>query len=198
MSAGPIIVIAKEAPKVLENWYKSSDAAHKVIIRHACIGGAIVLIPLPIVGEAACIANQIVMYRALNKLTGVKFSEEVLKNIGKFVLSQVAGALGFSVAILGGVAVVKFVPGLNFLASVVEAPAAGVANYVCGKVYYEMLGGFIRNGGGEGLSNDEIISKMKNEMVSKEKINEMKNEAKKETKGVRYKDFMGEAKKVVG
>lgn len=186
-----------DAAKVLERWYNASDEAHKAIIRHSCIGGAISLIPLPVVGEVAVIANQIAMYHALNKLTGVKFSEKVLKNIGKFIVSQVAGVLGGAFALLAGTAVVKFVPGLNFLGGILAAPAAGVANYVCGKVYYEMLGGFIRNGCGGDLSDDEIIQRMKDEMVSKEKIDEMRGEAKKEMKGANYKNFINEAKEVV-
>lgn len=197
MSAGPVVIIAKEAPKVLKHWYESSDDAHKVIIRHACIGGAIALIPIPVVDGVAVVANQIMMYHSLNKLTGVKFSDKVLKNIGKLIVSQVAGTLGGVFALFAGVTAAKCVPVLNLFAGVVAAPAAGVANYVCGKVYYEMLGGFIRNGGGEDLPDEEIIRRMKDEMVSKEKIKEMKSEAKKEMKGANYKAFKNEAKEVV-
>lgn len=190
-------VVGAAASIALKNWYNSSDEAHKIIIRHACIGGAIVLIPLPVVGEVAVLANQIWMYRELNKLTGVRFSENALKSIGKFIISQVAGILGGVFAVLVGVAVAKWVPGLNFVAGFIAAPAAGVANYVCGKVYYEMLGGYIRNGGDGGLSEGEIVQRMKAEMVSKEKIGEMRNEAKKTMKNVNYNDFKDEAKEVV-
>lgn len=190
-------VISGAACAALNAWYASSDVAHKIIIRHACIGGAIALIPLPVVCEVAVVANQIWMYRDLNKLTGIKFSENVLKSIGKFIVSQVAGILGGVFAVLVGVAVAKWVPGLNFIAGFIAAPAAGVANYVCGKVYYEMLGGYIRNGGDRDLSEDEIIQRMKAEMVSKEKIGEMRDEAKKIMKDVNYGDYKNEAKGVI-
>lgn len=189
-------IIGKAASQALVNWYNSSDAAHKIIIRHACIGGAIVLIPLPVVGEVAVIANQIWMYRELNKLTGVKFSENVLKCIGKFIVSQVAGVLGGVFAVLAGVAVAKCIPGLNFVAGFIAAPAAGVANYVCGKVYYEMLGGYIRNCGDNNLSDDEIIRRMKAGMVTDDKIREMQSEAKKDMKDADYAAYKDDAKKV--
>lgn len=190
--------VGEAVRQAMQQWYDSSDEAHKAIIRYACIGGATALIPLPVVGEVADIAIQIMMYRALNKLTGVKFSEKVLRNVGKVIVANVAGVLGGVFALLAGTAAVKFIPVLNFLGGALAAPAAGVAFYVCGKVYYEMLGGFIRNGCGEGLSEDEIVQRMKDEMVSDEQIKAMQKEAKKEMKDVNYKDFKEEAKEVVG
>lgn len=145
-------------------------------------------------GEQPAIANDPELPR---KASRPRFSENVLKSIGKFIVSQVAGILGGVFAVLVGVAVAKWVPGLNFIAGFIAAPAAGVANYVCGKVYYEMLGGYIRNGGDRDLSEDEIIQRMKAEMVSKEKIGEMRDEAKKIMKDVNYGDYKNEAKGVI-
>ena len=90
------------------------DEAEKLIVKHSCIGGAITLIPVPVVGEIAVIVNQIAMYRGLNKLIGIKFSKNVMKVIGRFLVSQVAGVLVAGTALFAVGAVLKFIPGVNF------------------------------------------------------------------------------------
>lgn len=178
-------------------WYRTQDEAHQTIFTHSCIGGAIALIPIPVVGELAVIANQIAMYRKLNQLTGVVFSKNVMKNIGKFVVSQVAGILGGVAVLFGLGAALKFIPGVNFAAGLLTASTAGVANYVCGKVYYEMLGGFINKGGGENLSDEEIIRRMKSEMPSEDRIKAMKSDAQRTMKGANYASYKGQAQDCV-
>ena len=184
----------RHAAKAMQLWYNSQDEAQKLIIRHACIGGAIAMIPIPLVGEISVIVNQIAMYRGLNKLTGVTFSQAVLKNIGKVLLSQVAGVLGGVAALFTVSAAVKFIPGVNFLAGFAQAPIAGVANYVCGVAYFKMLGGFIAAGGGEGLSDGEIIKRMKEYSLSAEEIRAAEEEAKLHMRGVDYGSYKSEAR----
>ena len=184
----------KIAGKQVQYWYDSQDEAQKLIFRHSCIGGAIALIPIPVVGEIAVIVNQIAMYRGINKLAGVSFSQNVLKNIGKFLLSQAAGVLGGMAALFGIGAAVKFIPGLNFVAGFAQAPVAGVANYVCGIAYFKMLGGFIEAGGSEGLSDDEIIRRMKEHSLSEEEIRQAQAEARQQMKDADYSSFKSEAK----
>ena len=183
----------KVAGRAVEQWYNSQDEAQKLILKHSCIGGAIALIPIPVVGEIAVIVNQITMYRGINKLTGVSFSQNVLKNIGKFIVSQVAGVLGGMTAVFGIGAAIKFIPGLNFLAGIAQAPIAGVANYVCGIVYFKMLGGIIAAGGLEGLSDEEIMRRIKAQMLSPDEIRKAKAEAKERMKGADYKAHKSEA-----
>ena len=172
----------KIAGKSMSHWFNSQDEAQKLIFRHSCIGGAIALIPIPIVGEIAVIVNQIAMYRGINKLVGISFSQSVLKNIGKFLLSQAAGAIGGMAALFGVGAAVKFIPGLNFIAGFAQAPVAGVANYICGIVYFNMLGGFMEEGGSDGLSDDEIIRRMKAHSPSDSDIRSVKADAQRKMK----------------
>ena len=184
----------KIAGKQVQYWYDSQDEAQKLIFRHSCIGGAIALIPIPVVGEIAVIVNQIAMYRGINTLAGVSFSQNVLKNIGKFLLSQAAGVLGGMAALFGIGAAVKFIPGLNFIAGFAQAPVAGVANYVCGIAYFKMLGGFIAAGGSSGLSDDEIIRRMKDQALSDSEIRQAKADAEGKMKDANYASFKSEAK----
>ncbi len=186
--------IVRHAGKFLQQWYRSQDEAHQAIFVHSCIGGAIALMPFPIVGELSVIANQIAMYRKLNRLAGITFSKNVMKGIGKFVLSQVAGILGGMAVLFGAGAALKFIPGVNFAAGLLTASAAGVANFVCGKVYWEMLGGFIKSGGDGSLSDEEILNRMKREMPSDETIKAMKSDAKKAMKGANYSKYKEDAR----
>lgn len=186
----------KAAGDAAIQWYRSTDEAQKLIIRHSCIAGAIALIPLPVVGEIAIIVNQVAMYRGINRLAGVTFSQNVLKNIGKFLLSQVAGILGGAAAIFGIAAAVKFIPGLNFLAGVAEAPIAGVANYICGIAYFKMLGGYIVACGGSAFSDEETLRRMKEQSLSNDDIRNLKTEAEEKMKGVNYASFKSEAEAV--
>ena len=183
----------RHAAKAMQLWYNSQDEAQKLIIRHSCIGGAIALIPIPLVGEISVIVNQVAMYRGLNKLTGVSFSQNVLKSVGKVLLSQVAGALGGAAALFTVGAAAKFIPGVNFLAGFAQAPGAGVVNYVCGMAYLKMLGGFIAAGGCEGLSDEEIVSRMREHSLSADEIRAAKAEAQKRMKDADYAAYKSEA-----
>ena len=187
----------KFASQAFVHWYNSTNEAQKLIVRHSCIAGAIVLIPIPIVGEVAIIVNQLAMYRGINRLAGITFSQNVLKNLGKFLLSQVAGILGGMVTLFGIAAAVKFIPVANFLAGVAEAPVAGITNYICGIAYFEMLGGYIKAGGGSFLSDEETLRRMKEHSLSDDDIRNLKSEAKEKMKDVDYASFKSEAAAVV-
>lgn len=171
--------------------------AEKLIAKHSCIGGAITLIPVPVVGEIAVIVNQIAMYRGLNKLIGIKFSKNVMKVIGRFLVSQVAGVLVAGTALFAVGAVLKFIPGVNFFAGLAQAGVAGVANYVCGVVYWKMLGGFIAAGGTDGLSDDEIISRMKAQTLSEEEIKKAGEIAKECMKDADYESYKKDAQSCI-
>lgn len=167
----------------------NKEEANNAIIKHSCIGGAIALVPVPVVGEIAVVVNQLAMYRKLNELAGVKFSENVLKNIGKFLLSQLAGVFGGMAAIIGVTTVVKFIPGLNFVAGLAAAPIAGAANYVCGRAYAEMIGGFVAKGGADNLSDEEIIAAIKAGLPSEERLKKFHTEGKSKMADVKFSDY---------
>ena len=97
-------------------------------------------------------------------------------------------------ALFGIGAAVKFIPGLNFVAGFAQAPVAGVANYVCGIAYFKMLGGFIATGDSSGLSDDEIIRRMKDQSLSESEIRQAKADAEGKMKGANYASFKFEAK----
>lgn len=183
----------KAGAKALEQWYNAQDEAGKAMFRHACIGGAIAAVPFPFVGEVAVIANQLIMYGKLNQLAGVKFSDKLMKNIGKFLLSQMAGVLGGLAVLLGAAAVMKFIPVLNFVGGAVSASAAGVANYLCGITYWKMLGGFIAAKGDGDMSDAEILKYFKGNIPSEEEIRKMHREAKAKMSGANYNAYKNEA-----
>lgn len=186
--------LGKTGAKCLEQWAKAQDDVVNLIFKHSCIGGAIALIPIPVVGEIAVIVNQIAMYRGINKLVGINFTDNILKNIGKFLLSQLAGIGVGMAALLGITAAAKFIPGFNFIAGFAQAPAAGVANYVCGIAYYRMLGKFLENGGSDNSSEEDIIRMMRNSALSEEELRHVKKEAESRMDGANYSSFKSEAK----
>lgn len=190
---GCVGAYGKMAAKALEQWYKSQDDAHRLIFKHACIGGGIALIPLPLVGEVAVIINQIAMYKGINDLVGIKFSDSVLRNIVKFTISQLAG-IGAGMAVLLGVSAVgKWIPGFNFLAGFMAAPVAGVANYACGIVYYNMLGNYLKSGGDGSGSDAEIIAAIKQHSLSDAELRRIKEDAERRMKNADYKKYTAEA-----
>ena len=178
----------------LERWSNAREEIKKLVFKHSCIGGAIALIPIPVAGEVAVIINQVAMYRGINKLVGINFSDNILKNIGKFLLSQLAGVGVGMAALIGVTAVGKFIPGLNFLAAIAQAPAAGVANYVCGIAYYHMLGKFLKSGGNAYFSEDDVIRMMRNSSLSLDELKKVKEEAEKQMKNANYESFKTEAR----
>lgn len=185
----------KVALKSAEDWYRMQDKISQMIIEHSCIAGAISLLPIPGIVECGCFANQITMYVRINKMAGVSFSKNVLKSIGKFLVSQLAG-LGVCLAVsVVATSVMRFIPGVNLMAGFVQAPLVGVVNYTCGMVYYKMLGKFLAAGGGDGLSDDEIIRRMKDCSLSKDEILSVKNDAEKAMKGANYSSFRSRAEK---
>lgn len=177
----------------MQQWYDSQDEAQKLIVRHSCIGGAIALIPIPLAGEIAVVANQIAMYRGLNRLAGVAFSQQLLKNVVKFLVSQVAGVFGGMAVLLGIESVAKFIPGMNFIAGIAQAPTYAAVNYVCGVSYFKMLGGVIAAGGTDGLSDAEILDRLKANVPSAEEIRQTRTKAKEQLKGADYAAYKKEA-----
>jgi uncharacterized protein (DUF697 family) len=179
----------------VERWNNAREDVKKLIFKHSCIGGAIALIPIPFAGEIAVIINQVAMYRGINELVGIKFSDNILKNIGNFLLSQLAGIGMGLAALLGLTAAGKLIPGLNFIAALVQAPAAGIANYACGIIYYRMLGKFLKAGGSGNSSDEEIIRLMRRNALSEYELEQIKNEAERQMKGADYSSFKSEAQK---
>ena len=183
----------KIALKSASQWYNMQDEVSQMIIEHSCIAGAISLLPIPGVVECGCFANQITMYVRINKMAGVSFSKNVLKCIGKFLVSQLAGlGVGLAGAVVATSAL-RFIPGVGVIAGFVQAPLVGVVNYTCGMVYYKMLGKFLEAGGGDGLSDDEIIKRMKDCSLSNAEVLSVKEDAQNAMKGANYSSFRSRA-----
>ena len=180
----------KVAGSSLLNYYRSADDVEKSIVSHSVTAGALALVPLPGYSEAACLLVQMGMYKRIHDITGIPiFSDQIAKNIGKFILSQVAGLFGGLVAVFGVFAVAKFVPGLGFIAGIGEAPVVGVMNYVCGKVYYTMLGELLRTGDISKLDSQNIKETLKRmQCFQKADLEKFKAEGKSAMKSVNYKD----------
>ena len=185
---------AKLAAMEVRDYYMKSDEVVKSILHHSGIQGAIALIPIPIVGETACIVNQLHMYHKINKLLGVKFSKNVMKVMGTFLLSQVSGAA----AMVAGLALLKFIPGINFASGFVEAPFVAAINYTCGMVYYGMLQRYLSSGVLQAnASDEEIINGLKSNSMSKDEIRGIYGDAKKTVKGLNYDSYKTEAESCV-
>lgn len=193
MSSVVGVAVAHSAAMGLKQWYATADEVHRRIFWHSCVNGAIALIPVPLAGEAACIVNQIAMYRKINELVGVRFSDNVLRNVGKFLLSQCAGVAAGAVIVIGVSAVAKFIPGLNFIGGLAEASVAGAVNYVCGEAYYQMLGNVMKAGGTSGASDAEIIRRMKEAAPSRAELSGIHATAKERMKNANYSHYKKEA-----
>ncbi len=175
------------------------EQVKELVLKHSYIAGGIALIPIPGVSEIAVVVNQLTMYGRINDVIGIKLSENFLKIVGKFLISQVICIVGGFAAVLGIVAVLKFIPGLNFLAGFAAAPAAGIANYICGLAYFYMLNDTIEASGGvevfEQLSDEEKAVLMKMHKLNKERMERIKKQAEEKLKNADYKAFkkQGEA-----
>ena len=165
--------------------------AEQVIMKHSCINGALMLVPIPLAPEIGVIANQAAMYANLTNVAGVKFSAHLIRHIGMFLASQMAG-MG---VVLAADAALKFIPGINFIAGFATAPLAGVGNYVCGKVYFNMLDKFVAHGGAN-MSEIEAENWFKSNVPSKDVWKALEGEAKKRMKDVNYEQYKNEATNV--
>lgn len=175
---------------------EQEEKVKELVLRHSYIAGGIALIPIPGVSEIAVVVNQLTMYGKINDVIGIKLSDNFLKIAGKFLISQVICVVGGFAAVLGIVAVLKFIPGLNFLAGFAAAPAAGIGNYICGLAYYYMLRDTIEaSGGAENfaqLTPDEQAALLKLHKLNKEKMESIREQAKSKLKNADYKSFKKE------
>ena len=180
----------RQAATEVRLYYEGSNEVIKSIIHHSGIQGAIVLIPIPVVGEAACVINQLHMYHKINKLLGVKFSKNVMKVMGTFLLSQVSGAA----VLVAGLALLKFIPGVNFASGLIEAPFVAAINYTCGIVYYKMLENCLDSGCLDANATDEkIIEELKRHSMTQDEIKGVYGSAKDTLRGLNYEAYKSEA-----
>ena len=185
------------AAKEVQKYYKAADEVEQSIINHSVTAGALALVPLPGIAEVAMLIAQIRMYKRIHEITGVKFfSDQVFWNIGKFILSQVAGTLTIFAAFFILLAGMKFIPFANFVAGIIQAPVVGVANYVCGVTYYKMLGEILRSGKLDSLNAGNLDAIKSTEAVKKDSIKESKADGDVAMAGADYKSRKGEAQSI--
>ena len=106
---------------------------------------------------------------------------------------------GGMLALYLGLAVMKFIPGLNFLAGCAQAPALGVANYICGIVYYKVLGEIVQKEKyGQLDSTSDIDSILKqSRYLRKDSLTEIKAQGTAAMQSVDYKNGKKEAQEIV-
>ena len=167
------------------------------VFYHSCISGAIALFPFPLVGEAAVLFNQLAMYRNINKFSDFNFTDNVVKNIGKFLLSQLAGAGVGAAVIIGVTATTKFIPGVNFLAAIIQAPLSGIVTYTCGIAYYRMLEKVLKSGSSAFSSEEDAIKTLRSHALSPDELKNINKEAKLQMNNVNYSKFKAEAQTYV-
>lgn len=176
----------------------NTDAVKKrldnMILFHACVAGAAGLIPAPGVTAIVNAGNQILMYKKINEITGVRFSKRAIRCIAKIIVSQTAG---FGSA-LGGILLaeaLKCLPGVGTVAGTALEVAAGpLSTYICGCVYCRALGNLIDAG-------REVSESMMKEAVAevckdKEFVRQKRKEGKAKLRGANYANFAAQAQNV--
>ena len=142
--------------KEMKKYYDKADEVERAIIQHSATAGGVALIPCPGI-EAGMLLIQIRMYKKIHDITGIPiFSKEILWNIGKFILSQVAGLLGALTALFVASVALRWIPGANFIAGFAQAPIIGIGNYICGITYYKMLGEILSNGNFNDIASGSV------------------------------------------
>ncbi|MGH6770257.1 MAG: YcjF family protein [Xanthobacteraceae bacterium] len=113
----------------------SRDKEAAKLVDYFCLwSGGAGLIPLPLVDMAAVGAVQLQMLRKLAALYDVRFSE----NLGKSVLASLVGALIPASSGMGLASMVKSVPLVGTVVSLVSMPVLSAgATYIIGRVFMQ-------------------------------------------------------------
>ena len=149
------------------------DRANAIIRNHTGIAMAAAIIPIPVADIGAITAVEIDMLRALTKIYGLNWSE----NLGK----QAVG-IGAACIIGPGLwgAAVKFIPGLGaIIGGAIQMTIAGSVCFALGKAYQEHL-----ESGGEVIDKTTFTKALKAHLDEGKKV---ANSMKKEVKDGKYK-----------
>lgn len=116
------------------------SSASNLVRRFTAYAAGTSLIPMPLLDVIATSGVQVKMVRDLSKLYDLEFSQDVAKSI----ISSLVGTLGAQYVAMGASSMVKVVPFVGQLASIVVAPGlAGAITYGLGRVFmrhFEMGG----------------------------------------------------------
>ena len=108
------------------------EVASKLVDRFSLWSGAAGLIPIPLVDMAAVGGVQLCMLRRLSEIYEIPFSE----NLGKSVLSSLAGAVIPATTATTAASVMKGVPIVGTAIGALTMPAVGAgATWIIGKVF---------------------------------------------------------------
>jgi len=110
------------------------EAASKLVDRFSLWSGAAGLVPIPLVDVAAVGGVQLQMLRRLSEIYGVPFSA----NQGKALIASLAGSMIPVSSGIGAVSMIKSVPIVGTLVSVIAMPALSAgATYAIGMVFIQ-------------------------------------------------------------
>ncbi len=177
-----------------ETFYRSRNEVEKVIFKYACVSGAAALLPFPIAAPVINLSNQLLMYGHINRIMKVSFSKNIMKCIGKFILSQLGGlGIGLGVAILSEFA--KWIPGAGTaFGSVTGALIWPTVTYSCGWIYYKTLISLQEKN--VELTEENMKAAITNLCSDKEAMEALRNEAKEQFKNVDFSKYKEDAQKV--
>lgn len=110
------------------------------------------LFAVPAAGEVASATNIWMMYKEINDVLGIKFSENILKSIASGVIANLSGAF---VASLAGAFFSKFIPGAgSIVGAAIDVVVFSAITYTSGYVYLKVLSNIASEGGN--LTEDEL------------------------------------------
>lgn len=169
----------------------------EIIILHACMaGGATLLVGLiPFTTGLDILFSVPIlygMYTRINKTMHIAFTKHKVQSIAKMVGANIIGNIAAFLLAKVLVGICRWIPLVHFGAAVVDVGTNAVIMYICGKVYKMAIANL--QGAGRELSLDAIRAGMEDIIKDKEKMMELKKEAKERMKGRKFKEYKGAAK----
>lgn len=173
-----------------------SNKIDNIIMQHCCIAGAAGLVPIPFADLAIMLPQQIVLYKRLNKEYGVSLSENSMKVIGSFMISQITGMVSvFGIAIFAKAmfSTLKAIPGIGTIAgAAVDATTNAAITWVLGVVYFIALENVAKNSGN--VTEERLKESLATQFANKGKIRDLFQEGKLKVKGIDFSKFKTAAK----
>lgn len=168
--------IFSAASQVIKAYMKVNSAAEhvlpedivKIVKRHSAIAVATAFIPIGGLDVAAATANVWTMYLSINKVLGIKFSDNKMKSIGSAIASNLVSNLGITAVAAG----LKWT-GLGYFAAVgIMTSALYALTMTSGWVYLKALSNMA-------LHDADIDASVKDVLRDKAEITKVYNENKK-------------------
>lgn len=127
---------------VSQSTSNTEEVAEKIdslVLQHSLIAAGAAWLPVPGADMVAMTANVWTMYMRINKVVGVKFSENQMKSIG----SAVIGNLTANLIAIGAGSLLKFIPGSSLITGAFLTSLVYATNMTAAWVYIRALTKFV-------------------------------------------------------